>query len=273
MCVVIASGGPAAASTLSRPWNMSANPAADLDLLSAAATLAALPATDVEGDTPAAVAAAAAFAAALAAGADPDVRGPSGLRAVDLLVRGRDNIAAAQAIDTLVAAGADVLRNPMPAEAPPLHAACYLGAWRAAVILVGVGVDPNTVANAPQQKLAGATPLIALVSGYRTAKSADYGECLAVLLEAGADIELRDRRRQSAADLALRHSAATGDRALTVAILDLGVAIHGAGAGVSASAMIDAIGRRSEEHERLGLRALAMKSGLKAQLRSALKPG
>lgn len=234
----------------------------DERLLAAAKSLAALPADDPNGESAGALAAATALVAALGDGADPDAQDEQYLRAVDLLVRGRDNLASAQAIDALVGAGSQVLAKPTPDEAPPLHAAAFYGAWRALTILLDVGAPVDGVTTATRQGLAKATPLIALASGYRAVQAADYEECLNTLLEHGADCELRDRRGQSAVDIAMMKCAGTQDRSLVDAFLHLGVNTLGNGRSTSAHDLAEAIAARSKGTAAAELRALMLQSAI-----------
>lgn len=167
-----------------------------------------------------------------------------GLRLLDVLCRGRDQDESCFAAMHLLQAGADAAEQPGPSEAAPLHTCAYHGNWRMLGTLLDLGVDSNGLSSGGKQQLLGANALHALATGFRSARAQDYAECFGALLGAGCDVDARDRKRQTALDIAVRTAATTGDTTLTDAMFEYGVNIEG-DSQLGASAVAQALSRRT----------------------------
>ena len=174
----------------------------------------------------------------------------NGLRPIDLIAGGRDSEAACYATLFLAQAGSSLDEQPSPAEPSPIHAAAYHGNWQILNTLIDLGADPHQKINAMRCNLMGSTAIHAVATGFRAAREEDFGQCFASLLEAGVDINARDRRRQSPIDIAMKSAANTGSKSLVDAMLNYGVDVaSGASNSNSASAMAMAITRRTGNAE------------------------
>ncbi len=181
---------------------------------------------------------------------DFDVNEPnsSGLRALDVLCRGRDSDEACFAAVYLIQAGAEMSTQPNPSESAPLHATAFHGNWRILYTLLDMGADATLTSNGTKQQLLGSTAIHALATGVRSSRGQDYAECFGALLGAGCDIDTKDRKRQTAIDIAMKSSASTQDSTLVDAMLNYGVVLDGSG-NRSAMAVAQAISKRTGNHK------------------------
>lgn len=173
-----------------------------------------------------------------------DAVGAEGLRAIDILARGRDSQEACHAVVYLQEGGSRLDDQASMSEAPPVHAAAMGGNWRILDTLLDLGADGTRPVNAMKQQLLGSTPIHAVAHGFRAAYAEAYAQCFAALLAAGCDIDALDRKRQRAIDIAIKSSTTTGNSLLMDAMLDYGVETRGTGIA-TARDMIVAIARHT----------------------------
>lgn len=173
-----------------------------------------------------------------------------GLRPIDVLCRGQDTEAAAHAVMHLIRAGSQANDQPCPAEAAPLHASAYSGNSGILCTLLDMGVDPLATSGGAKQGLIGSTAIHALATGFRTARAEAFAECFGALLGAGCDIDARDRKKQTAIDIAMKSAASCSDRTLVDAMLNYGVILSGDEDNKrSALAVAQALSRRTGDHK------------------------
>lgn len=169
-----------------------------------------------------------------------------GLRSLDLLATGRDSQESCYAALFLVQAGFAINEQPNASDAPPAYAAAFSGNWQILDTLIELGAEVREKVTAMRQNLLGGTAIHALASGFRAARGEDYGQCFAALLGAGADINAKDRKRQTPIDIAMRSAANTGNHSLVDAMLEYGVDVdHETYRQTSAASMASAITRRT----------------------------
>jgi hypothetical protein len=172
----------------------------------------------------------------------------AGLRPMDVLCRGRDSDEACFAAVYLIQAGAEVDTQPNPSEAAPLHATAYYANWRILCTLLDMGADASITSNGAKQQLLGSTAIHALATGFRSARGQDYAECFGALLGSGCNIDAKDRKRQTAIDIAMKSSASTQDSTLVDAMLNYGVVLDGSD-NRSAMAVAQAMSKRTGNHK------------------------
>ena len=175
---------------------------------------------------------------------DLDEVDDKGLRVLDILCRGRDSEDASLAVMFLIQAGADAFEQPCPSEAAPLHSAAYQGNPQVLCTLLDMGVDAKSLSNGIAQKLLGSNAIHALATGFRSSRADAYAECFGALLGAGCNVDAKDRKRQTAIDIAMRTAATTGDETLTDAMLEFGVQVDGS-SQLSANSVGVAISQRT----------------------------
>ena len=169
-----------------------------------------------------------------------------GLRSLDVLSAGRDSEEACYAALFLVQAGFALNEQPNASDAPPAYVAAFNGNWQVLSTLIDLGAEVRLKVTAMRQNLLGGEAVHALASGFRAAREADYGQCFAALLGAGADINAKDRKRQTPIDIAMRSAANTGKQSLVDAMLDYGVDVtHDASRQSSAASLAGALTRSS----------------------------
>lgn len=183
------------------------------------------------------------FREAMTEGGDLNEVNPSGLRAVDVLVRGRDTFEAASLIEEMAEHGfvEGMMVGPDASTMPPMFMAGFSGKPAILEKFMELGMPGESRFTSAKDKILNGTVFHAIVMGFRQINSDDFAQCLRVMLAYSPKaIDLTDRLKQRPVDLAVKMSAVTGDRTLANAIVSYGAIIE-SGTGRDAKKMLESM--------------------------------
>lgn len=169
------------------------------------------------------------FREAMAEGADLSQQDENGMRAVDLLVRGRDTLEAAGLIEEMAESGfvEEMMVGPDAGTMPPMFMAGFSAKPAILEKFMELGMPGESRFTSPKDKILNGTVFHAIVVGFREAQKDEFAQCLRVMLAYCPDgIDLQDRLKMRPVDWAVRVAAATGDSTLSNAMVSYGAIIE-----------------------------------------------
>lgn len=191
------------------------------------------------------------FREAMQEGADLNEQDENGLRAVDLLVRGRDTFEAAGLIEEMAESGFvdGMMIGPDASTMPPMFMAGFSGKPAILEKFMELGMPGESRFTSPKDKILNGTVFHAIVIGFREIQKDDFAQCLRVMLAyCPAGIDLADRLKSRPVDLAVKVAAVTGDHTLSNAMVSYGAIIE-SGSGRDAKSLLEEMMKRPDNAE------------------------
>lgn len=191
------------------------------------------------------------FREAMANGGDLNEQDENGLRAVDLLVRGRDTFEAAGLIEEMAERGfvEEMMVGPDASTMPPMFMAGFSGKPAILEKFMELGMPGDSRFTSPKEKILNGTVFHAIVIGFREIQKDDFAQCLRVMLAyCPSGIDLADRLKARPVDLAVKVAAVTGDQTLSNAMVSYGAIIE-SGNGRDAKSLLDEMMKRPNSAE------------------------